>query len=155
MHKFLMTGAALLAVLSLSACGAMQKPAAGQPKVAKDASGEIKETAQIQSIQEFEDISVPAELKRDDELSFVYEAPGVVIGVVTYTGYYKAASIAKFFRAEMPKQGWQFINAFSEGMKYSLTFLKSNRSATISIEEESLSTRVTIKVGPFQAGAGS
>ena len=102
----------------------------------------------------FDDIPVPADLKRDDKLSFVYEAPSVTMGVITYTGYDKGASVAKFFRTEMPNYGWQFLNAFSEGNTYMVAFLKAGRSCIINIEEGTLSTKVTIKVGPTAAGTG-
>jgi|GEM_PF-2406287 len=102
----------------------------------------------------FDDIPVPADMKRDDKLSFVYEAPSVTMGVITYTGYDKGASVAKFFRTMMPNYGWQFLNAFSEGDKYMVAFLKQGRSCIINIEEGTLSTKVTIKVGPTAAGTG-
>lgn len=103
----------------------------------------------------FDDIPVPADLKRDDKLSFVYEAPSVTMGVITYSGYDKGASVARFFRTEMPNYGWQFLNAFSEGNAYMVAFLKANRSCIINIEEGTLSTKVTIKVGPTGAGASA
>jgi len=70
--------------------------------------------------------------------------------VIGYSGYYKGGSIAKFFRNEMPKHDWQFLNAFSEGERYLINFIKADKSCLISVEEGSLSTRVTIKVGPTQ-----
>lgn len=105
----------------------------------------------VKMVAEFDDIPVPAELKRNDDLSFIYQAPGVTMGVVTYSGYYKGASIAKFYRSEMPNYGWQFLNAFSEGNQYMVAFLKQNRSCIVNIDEGTLSTKVTIKVGPTAA----
>ncbi|MDQ6951440.1 MAG: hypothetical protein Q9M26_07225, partial [Mariprofundales bacterium] len=92
------------------------------------------------------------ELTRDNDLSFVYEAPGITMGVITLSGYYKGASVAKFFRSAMPKQQWQFLNAFSEGDSYMLNFLKPKKLCVINIREGALSTRVTIKVGPTKTG---
>jgi len=137
-------------VLTTTACGLAAKPDAGKTeKPMPSSNGEPTQAAvPVQTLDEFEDIPVPAELKRNSEQSSVYEAPGFAVGVIVYEGYYKAASISKFFRAEMPKFEWQFINAFSEGNRYTLTFLKANRSCTIAIEESSLSTRVVIRVGP-------
>ena len=138
-------------MLSTSACGLATKPDAGKaekPMAAK--AGEPVPAAEtpVQMLEEFEDIPVPVELTRNSEQSSVYESPGFAVGVIVYEGYYKAASISKFFRAEMPKFEWQFINAFSEGKRYTITFLKANRSCTIAVEESSLSTRVVIRVGP-------
>jgi len=142
-------------LLLFSSCGVLHKPAAGTSKTVQDKSTgtNLHPTTATEMIAEFGDIPVPAELTRNDDLSFVYEAPGVTIGVVSYNGYYKGASIAKFFRAEMPKQDWQFLNAFSEGTKYMLAFLKQGRSCMVNIEESTLSTKVTIKVGPTTGGS--
>lgn len=138
-------------MLSITACGLVTKPEAGKtekPMAAKAGQPTPPAETPVNILQEFDDIPVPVELKRDDEQSSVYEAPGFAVGVIVYEGYYKAASISKFFRAEMPKFQWQFINAFSESKRYTLTFLKANRSCSIAIEGSSLSTRVVIRVGP-------
>lgn len=151
----IITGTLLIGLaLSISACGLMSKPDAGSPKKPTSTkSGEpVNQAAPVNMIAEFDDIPVPVELSRKDDESSVYEAPGFAVGVIVYEGYYKSASISKFFRAEMPKYEWQFINAFSEGNRYTLTFLKSNRSCSISIEEGSLSTRMVIRVGPTSGG---
>lgn len=98
-------------------------------------------------ITEFGDIPIPPELKRDDSQSFVYEAPNVVIGVMTYTGRVTAPSVSEFFRAQMPEQGWHFVNAYKDN-NIDLFFMKENRSCQISIKPSMLSTKVIIKVGP-------
>jgi len=151
----IITGTLLIGLaLSISACGLMSKPDAGSPKKPTSTkSGEpVNQATPVSMIAEFDDIPVPVELSRKDEESSVYEAPGFAVGVIVYEGYYKSASISKFFRAEMPKYEWQFINAFSEGNRYTLTFLKANRSCSISIEEGSLATRMVIRVGPTSGG---
>lgn len=137
-------------LLALTSCAVINKPAAGQsqPRPSNPNSATAQASAPVNMVEEFDDIPVPPELDRNDELSSVYEAPGVIVGVVVYEGFYKGGSIAKFFRSEMPKQEWQFLNAFSEGKRYTIAFLKANRSCMITIEESSLSTKVTIKVGP-------
>jgi hypothetical protein len=106
-------------------------------------------------VAEFDDIPVPADLKRKDDLSFVHEAPGVTMGVITYSVYYKGDSIAKFYRTQTPTYGWQFLNAFGEGNKFMVAFLKANRSCIINIDEGAIFTKVTIKVGPTSATTGN
>jgi len=139
----------ILACWLLAGCATMQlpkpaAPAGGEPVT--DASG--KAVAQpVRVVEEFGDIPIPPQLKRNEEQSFVYEAPGVVIGVVIYEGFYKGRSIAQFFRNEMPNYGWRFLNAFSD-KRYVISFLKDNRSCQISVEEGTFGTRVVIKVGP-------
>jgi len=151
----ILTGAFLIGLaLSISACGLVPKPEAGQPKkpMATKSGETVTQATPVTMIAEFDDVPVPVELSRKDAESSVYEAPGFAVGVIVFEGYYKSASISKFFRAEMPKYEWQFINAFSEGSRYSLTFLKANRSCSISVEEGSLSTRVVVRVGPTGVG---
>ncbi|MDX8403643.1 MAG: hypothetical protein R8K54_04465 [Mariprofundaceae bacterium] len=151
----ILTGTLLIVLtLSISACGLIPKQEAGKSKKSTSTqSGKvINQTTPVNMIAEFDDIPVPVELSREDEQSSVYESPGFAVGVIVYEGYYKSASISKFFRAEMPKYQWQFINAFSEGKRYTLTFLKANRSCAISIEEGSLATRLVIRVGPTSGG---
>jgi len=150
----ILTGTFLIGLaLAISSCGLVPKQEAGAPKKPMTTkSGEtVNQATPVNMIAEFDDIPVPVELSRKDGESSVYEAPGFAVGVIIYEGYYKSASISKFFRAEMPKFEWQFINAFSEGNRYSLTFLKANRSCSISVEEGSLSTRVVVRVGPTGA----
>ena len=156
MQPIIRQAATLLMLARLASCALMGKPEAGQEKrgmVTQKQGGKVLEKTATRMITEFGDVPVPVELKRDNDLSFVYEAPGITMGVITMSGYYKGASVAKFFRAEMPKQQWQFLNAFSEGDRYMLNFLKADKSCVINIHEETLSTRVTIKVEPTQVGA--
>jgi len=150
LHRLLI----LLCLFSFSACGLMHKPEAAksqQTKTAKQPQSNLKNAKPvIVMVPEFDDIPVPSKLSRDVDRSFIYEAPSVTMGVITYSGYVKGDSLAKFFRNEMPKYEWQFLNAFSEGDKYLISFIKSDKSCMISVEESTLSTRVTIKVGPTQ-----
>ena len=150
LHRLLM----LLCLFVFSACTMTHAPGTGatsQSDTSKQVKGNHKAAKPaIVMAPEFDDIPVPTELSRDASRSFVYEAPGVTMGVLTYSGYVKGASLAKFYRNEMPKYEWQFLNAFSEGERYLISFIKSDKSCMISVEEGTLSTRLTIKVGPTE-----
>ncbi len=105
-------------------------------------------------IAEFGDIPIPRELTRQDDQSFIYEAPGTVIGVMVYTGHrIDPNSLNGFFREQMPAQGWRFINAYKD-QNIDLFYLKDNRSCQISIKSGMLETKVIIKVGPSSSGNG-
>lgn len=138
-----------LACVMLAGCSAMQLPKPAAPAGSVTTSDKPGQGAvqPVKVIEEFGDIPIPPRLRRNDAQSFVYEAPGVVIGVVIYEGFYKGRSIAQFFRNEMPNYGWRFLNAFSD-TRYVISFLKDNRSCQISVEEGTFGTRVIIKVGP-------
>jgi len=128
------------------------------------AKGSSAETAAVTSdgkavpppvIAEFGDIPIPRELTRQDDQSFIYEAPGTVIGVMVYTGHrIDPNSVNGFFREQMPSQGWRFVNAYKD-QNIDLFYLKDNRSCQISIKSGMLETRVIIKVGPSSSGSGS
>jgi len=106
-------------------------------------------------IPEFGDIPIPRELTRQDDQSFIYEAPGTVIGVMVYTGNrVDADSIHGFFREQMPTHGWRFINAYRD-QNIDLIFMKDNRSCQISIKSGMIETKVIIKVGPSSSGPAS
>jgi len=146
-------GISLLLLLSLASCvtangfipnaGGDSANATGTPSEGKAVPPPV--------IAEFGDIPVPRELKRQDDQSFIYEAPGTVIGVMVYTGRVDANSINGFFREQMPAQGWRFVNAYKD-QNIDLFYLKDNRSCQISIKSGMLETRVIIKVGPSQSG---
>ncbi len=142
--------AVICLAIGMSGCAAIDFPKASTKPASESSTemgGDTTTTRRITMIEEFGDIPVPSELRRNEDQSFVYEAPGVVIGVVIYEGRYKGRSIAQFFRNEMPNNGWRFLNAFSDA-RYVISFLKENRSCQISVEEGTFGTRVVIKVGP-------
>ncbi|HKJ83603.1 MAG TPA: hypothetical protein VJ961_06285 [Mariprofundaceae bacterium] len=135
----------------LSGCETMQNMAKSSDSgSAKSSSATAQDSGKATPppvITEFGDIPIPPELKRDDSQSFVYEAPNVVIGVMTYTGRVTAPSVSEFFRGQMPEQGWKFVNAYKDN-DIDLFFMKGNRSCQISIKPSMLTTKVIIKVGP-------
>jgi len=148
-------GLTLMLAFSLAACASVKDMAAsvtGEDEV-QSASGP-SETKAVPPpvIAEFGDIPIPRELTREDDQSFIYEAPGTVIGVMVYTGTrVDPNSIGGFFREQMPAQGWRFINAYKDE-DIDLYYLKDNRSCQISIKAGMMETKVIIKVGPSAAG---
>ena len=154
MHYLTRAGITFLLLISLTSCMTAQ----GFLPKAKDDSANAAAPSEGKAvpppvIAEFGDIPVPRELKRQDDQSFIYEAPGTVIGVMVYTGRVDPNSINGFFREQMPAQGWRFINAYKD-QNIDLFYLKDNRSCQISIKSGMLETRVIIKVGPSQPAGG-
>lgn len=138
---------ACVLTLSLLAGGCAQIQMSKRP-AKEPIKGETGKIASPPVIAEFPDVPIPAELKRQDDQSFVYEAPGVVIGVLTYSGYVTSGSAADFFKSAMPEQGWRFLNAFKDKEDIDLFFIKDQRSCQITIRPSPLATRVVIKIGP-------
>ncbi len=148
-------GLTLMLAFSLAACASVKDMAAsvtgGEETQPASATSDGK-AVPPPVIAEFGDIPIPRELTRQDDQSFIYEAPGTVIGVMVYTGVrVDPNSIGGFFREQMPAQGWRFINAYKDE-NIDLYYLKDNRSCQISIKAGMMETKVIIKVGPSAAG---
>ena len=148
-------GLTLMLAFSLAACASVKEMAAnvtGEDEVQSASSPSETKAVPPPVIAEFGDIPIPRELTRQDDQSFIYEAPGTVIGVMVYTGTrVDPNSIGGFFREQMPAQGWRFINAYKDE-DIDLYYLKDNRSCQISIKAGMMETKVIIKVGPSAAG---
>jgi len=154
MHNTIKLGLVLMLAISLSACVSMKEMAAAATGESSQPSAPAGDAKAVPPpvIAEFGDIPIPRELNRQDDQSFIYEAPGTVIGVMVYTGHrVDVNSINGFFREQMPAQGWRFINAYKDE-NIDLYYLKDNRSCQISIKSGMMETKVIIKVGPSAAG---
>jgi len=151
-------GFTLLLLMSLTSCvtaNGFSNPLANKESAETAAVTSDGKAVPPPVIAEFGDIPIPRELTRQDEQSFIYEAPGTVIGVMVYTGHrIDPNSINGFFREQMPSQGWRFVNAYKD-QNIDLFYLKDNRSCQISIKSGMLETRVIIKVGPSSSESGS
>ncbi|MBF0281236.1 MAG: hypothetical protein HQM07_01515 [Zetaproteobacteria bacterium] len=152
--KLWLASAAVIAMSS--SCAVIDKMSSGMGTTpdyttqssSTNVSSAINATSPVAFLPEFDDIPVPAELRRDEDMSFVYETTGVSLGVVTYTGFYKPKGIAAFYRNEMPLNAWKFINAFTDSGRYYLSYVKDTRSCIITVEETTMSTKLVIKIGP-------
>ena len=154
MHNTTKLGLTLMLVFSLASCASVKEMAAAATgdQVEQPAAPSDGKAVPPPVIAEFGDIPIPRELERQDDQSFIYEAPGTVIGVMVYTGRrIDPNSINGFFREQMPAQGWRFVNAYKDE-NIDLYYLKDNRSCQISIKSGMMETKVIIKVGPSASG---
>lgn len=102
---------------------------------------------------DFHDVLVPSDLNLDKKKSFVYETTRSKIGVLVLSGRVDPASLAGFFLNNMQKDGWKLINSLKY-REYLLNFVKEDRACLITVEEETFTTTVHIRVGPIEpAGA--
>ena len=97
---------------------------------------------------DFDDISVPPELKLDKKRSFIYESRKTRSGVLVFRGRIDVTSLASFFKENMPHDGWVFINCYKY-KDYILNFQKDGKSCLISLHDKLLNTIVEIRVGAF------
>ena len=97
----------------------------------------------------FPDIPIPKELELARDKSFVYETANLRTGLLVLSGNVDVNSLEQYFKANMAKNGWKFMNGF----KYAtviLNYTKEDRAAHIRISRESFSTWVEIWVGPLE-----
>ncbi len=96
----------------------------------------------------FPDIPIPKELDLDREKSFVYETSNVRTGVLVLTGNVDVNSLEQYFKTNMAKNGWRFMNSF----KYNtviLNYMKEDRASHIRISRGAWKTTVEVWVGPL------
>jgi hypothetical protein len=101
----------------------------------------------------FPDIPIPKELDLVRDKSFVYETSNLRTGLLVLKGNVDVNSLEQYFRTNMAKNGWRFINGF----KYAtiiLNYMKEDRAAHIRISREAWSTWVEIWVGPLDKPTG-
>jgi hypothetical protein len=99
----------------------------------------------------FPDIPVPKELTLIREKSFIYETSSMKVGVLLLSGNVDTISLESYFKINMAKNGWRFINSY----KYNdmiLNFMKEDRSANIRITRDTFTTQAEIWVGPLEKG---
>ncbi|MCS7280291.1 MAG: hypothetical protein NZ583_01490 [Desulfobacterota bacterium] len=120
---------------------------------AKVAEGEKKAKegpALNQVFYNFPDIPIPKELELVSDRSFIYESPGIKAGVLVFRGNVDVDSLQNYFKINMSKNGWRFVNSF-RFREIMLNYAKDDKTCTIKISREGFTTDVEISVGP-QAG---
>lgn len=138
----------ILAVLLLAPGCATMKSWTGQDEQPAPKSNDAPNV----TYYSFPDIPIPKELELNREKSFVYETSNIRTGVLVLKGNVDINSLEQYFRTNMARNGWRFINSF----KYNtviLNYLKDDRASHIRISRETWSTVVEIWVGPIDKPA--
>ncbi len=100
----------------------------------------------------FPDIPVPKELTYQREKSFIYETPRLKAGVLVLSGNVDLGSLEEYFKINMVKNGWRFVNSYKSA-DLILNFVKEDRVSNIRAMKVSFSTQVEIWVGPVEKTA--
>lgn len=101
----------------------------------------------------FPDVPIPKELELVRDRSFVYETQNLRTGLLVLSGNVDIDSLEQYFRTNMARNGWRFINSF----KYNtiiLNYLKDDRASHIRISRSAFTTWVEIWVGPLDKSSG-
>ncbi len=100
----------------------------------------------------FPDIPVPKELILQRGKSFTYETPNVKAGVLVLSGNIDIDSLENYFKINMVKNAWRFVNSYKYGTTI-LNFVKEDRACNIRATRETFTTEVEIWVGPVDRAA--
>ena len=95
----------------------------------------------------FPDVPVPRELEYMREKSFIYETPVLKAGVMYFRGNVDLLSLENYFRTNLQKNGWRFINVYRY-KDVEMNFAKGDRMCNIRIGRAPFTSEVEIKVGP-------
>jgi hypothetical protein len=95
----------------------------------------------------FPDIPAPKELRLINEKSFIYETTSLRAGVLVLRGNVDLQSLENYFKVNMIKNGWKFVNSF-KFREVALNFTKEDKTCNIKMTKESFDAEVEIWVGP-------
>ena len=100
---------------------------------------------------DFDDVLVPKEMELNAKESLMFETPHVKAGLLSFSGRVEPVSLFNFFRANMPKDGWQMRSYFKYG-RYIIVFEKPEKDCILSITEGHLKTSLEIWITPRVTG---
>lgn len=122
---------------------------------AKDEPASAPRSEQLnQAYYGFPDVPVPRELRLVNENSFIYETPTLKVGVLVLRGNVDVQSLENYFKVNMIKNGWKFVNSF-KFKDVALNFMKEDKTCNIKMTKEAFNAEVEIWVGPSASMAPS
>ena len=146
MRKILVVAiAVLLAASVLSGCSTFGTTSG------KDDTSKPKTDLPNQAFYGFPDVPVPKELTFAPNKSFVYETQSMKVGVLVLSGNVELQSLEDYFKVNMPKNGWRFVNNFRFRGDIAMNFTKDDKTANIKMSRDSFTAEVEIWVGPAAA----
>ncbi|MGD0663697.1 MAG: hypothetical protein ABSD38_37140 [Syntrophorhabdales bacterium] len=120
--------------------------------VVQDQTATSQDEASNTAFYTFPDIPVPKELIFQRGKSFTYETPNVKAGVLVLSGNLDVDSLENYFKINMVKNGWRFVNSYKYGTTI-LNFIKEDRASNIRVTRATFTTQVEIWVGPVDRAA--
>lgn len=108
---------------------------------------EKKDTVVEMPIRDIEDIPIPPMMKMDKSNTFLFEAKGIKVGILTYRGRVDSFSLSEAVKNNMLSEKWRLINALTYKNTINLNFAKGDRTCNIFIEEGWIYTNLEVRVG--------
>jgi hypothetical protein len=104
-----------------------------------------------QAFYGFPDVPIPQELTIVSDKSFVYETSVFKAGVLFFSGNVELQSLENYFKINMPKKGWRYVNSFRYRDSI-LNYIKDDKTCNIRMSRGTFSSDVEIWVGPAEKG---
>jgi hypothetical protein len=99
----------------------------------------------------FPDVPIPQEVSIVNDKSFVYETSALKAGVLFFTGNVEIPSLENYFKINMPKNGWKYVNSFRYRASI-FNYIKDDKICNIRISKDIFTADVEIWVGPAEKG---
>ncbi len=107
----------------------------------------VEAQKRLPDVREFEDVLVPRDMLVDRDASFVYSGAGQPMGLLRMSGRVDATSLMRFFKTNMPNDGWQMVSELRAPQSF-LMYQKAKRMCVILIEDGTFQTFADIWVVP-------
>lgn len=121
-------------------------------KNGSESTARAKQEGPNQIFYGFPDVPVPKEMTMINDRSFVYETPTFRAGVLFLSGNVDLQSLENYFKINMAKNGWRYINSF----RYKdvvLNYVKEDKTCTIKMSRGAFESDAEIWIGPADKGS--
>jgi hypothetical protein len=117
-----------------------------------DVAPQPKQEGPNQVFYGFPDVPIPKELSLVSDRSFVYETSVFKAGVLVFNGNVDLQSLENYFKINMPKNGWRYVNSFRYKESI-INYVKDDKICNIRMSRGAFSSDVEIWVGPAEKGS--
>lgn len=117
-----------------------------------DSTAQGKQEGPNQIFYGFPDVPVPKEMTIVKDKSFVYETSSFRAGVLFLSGNVDLQSLENYFKMNMVKNGWKYINSF-RFKDVVMNYIKDDKTCTIKMSRTTFESDAEIWIGPADKGS--
>jgi hypothetical protein len=117
-----------------------------------DSAPQQKQEGPNQVFYGFSDVPTPRELSIISDRTFVYETSALKAGKLFLNGNVDLQSLENYYRVNMPKNGWRYVNSF-RFKDTIMNYVKDDRICNIRMSRGAVSSDLEIWVGPAEKGS--
>ena len=100
-----------------------------------------------QTLLKFPDVPVPTGFKILSKESYSFEAQGVRVGVLKYSGKADIEQVVVFYKEQMPMYNWNMLNMVEYGDRL-LNFDRESETCIVNLLPKGRQITIAISVGP-------